>query len=226
MVYVFKDGEENYPGTLPVRIVYALDDRDEFSISWAATAIDKATVANFTDHSYFNLTGDPSIAATGHVIALNADRYLPLNDDLIPTGELRPVAGTPFDFMTPKPLGRDIDAADEQIALGGGYDHHFVLNKPRPGALAYAAGVFEPVSGRTMEMWTTEPGLQLFTANGFTGKAPVDAGKGGKLFVRRGAFCLEPSRFPDGPNKPKFPSTVVRPGEWYTGEIVYRFGTK
>jgi len=226
MSYVFKDGEENYPGTLPVTVVYALNDHDELSIEWAASAQDKATVANFTGHAFFNLTGDPTIVNSGHVITVNADRFLPIDGTLIPTGELRPVAGTPFDFRQGKPFGRDIAAPDEQLKLGNGYDHHYALNKKEPGELSFAASAYEPNSGRLMEVWTTEPGMQLFSGNNLEAKAPRDQGKGGKLFVFRGAFCMEPSRFPDGPNKPQFPSTVLNPGEWYTGKIVYKFSVK
>ena len=226
LVYVFKDGEENYPGTVPVRVVYAFTAANEFTIEWAATAIEKTTVANFTGHTFFNLTGDPTIVNSKHVIRVNADRFLPVDQNLIPTGELKPVAGTPFDFRKPKPFGQDIGKTDDQLKLGNGYDHHYALNKSKPGALEFAASALEPDSGRTMEVWTTEPGMQLFSGNNLSAKSPIDAGKGGRLFVFRGAFCMEPSRFPDGPNQPKFPSTVVKPGEWYTGKIVYKFGTK
>jgi aldose 1-epimerase len=226
MVYVFKDGEENYPGTLPVRIVYTVDDQNSLSIEWAATATDKTTVANFTDHTFFNLTGDPGVAVAGHVIFVNADQFLPLGPDLAPTGELKPVDGTPLDFLTPKPFGRDIDADHEQLRLGKGFDQHFVLKKSRPGALELAASAFDPASGRTLEVWTTEPGIQLFSGNTLAAKDPIDAGKNGRMFTHRGGFCMEPSRFPDSPNKPAFPSTVLKPGEWYTGKIVYKFGTK
>lgn len=226
MVYVFKDGEEGFPGTLPVTLVYSFDDNDDFVIEWAATAIDKATVASFTGHAFFNLTGDPTVVNSSHVIRVNADTFLPVDRNLIPTGELKPVAGTPFDFRVPKPFGKDIGLDDEQLKLGNGYDHHFVLKRTRPGALEFAASAFEPTSGRYMEVWTTEPGMQLTSANNLSATAPADLGKGGKLFVRRGGFCMEPSRFPDGPNQPGFPSTVVKTGEWYTGKIVYRFATR
>jgi aldose 1-epimerase len=226
LFYVFKDGEENYPGTLPVRVVYSIADNNEMTIEWAAAALDKTTVANFTGHTFFNLTGDPTVVNSKHVIKVNADAYLPVDKNLIPTGELKPVAGTPFDFRTPKAFGKDIGMADEQLKLGNGYDHHYALKKAKPGALEFAASAFEPDSGRYMEVWTTEPGMQLFSGNNLSAKTPDDLGKGGKLFVFRGAFCMEPSRFPDGPNQPKFPSTVVKPGEWYTGKIVYKFSTR
>jgi aldose 1-epimerase len=226
MSYVFRDGEENFPGTLPVTVVYSLTDHNELSIEWAASAQDKPTVANFTGHAFFNLTGDPTIPNGNHVITVNADRFLPTDSTLIPSGEMRPVAGTPFDFRQPKPFGRDIGATDEQLKLGNGYDHHYVLNKKEPGELSFAASAYEPNSGRLMEVWTTEPGMQLFSGNNLEAKAPRDQGKGGKLFIFRGAFCMEPSRFPDSPNKPQFPSTVLNPGDWYTGKIVYKFSAK
>jgi aldose 1-epimerase len=226
LFYVFKDGEENYPGTLPVRVVYSIADNNELTIEWAATALDKATVANFTGHTFFNLTGDPTVVNSKHVIKVNADAFLPVDKNLIPTGELKPVAGTPFDFRSPKPFGKDIGMTDEQLKLGNGYDHHYALKKSKPGALEFAASALEPDSGRYMEVWTTEPGMQLFSGNNLSAKTPDDLGKGGKLFVFRGAFCMEPSRFPDGPNQPKFPSTLIKPGDWYTGKIVYKFSTK
>lgn len=226
-VYVFKDGEENYPGTLPVRVVYSLNDKNEFQIEWAAVAHDKATVANFTGHTFFNLAGDPTKLNTDYVIKVNADKFLPIDSTLIPTGELKDVAGTVMDFRTPKPFGRDIQKEDEQLKLGMGYDHHFVLNKNgKADELTFAASALDPESGRTLEVWTTEPGMQLFSGNNLEAKAPRDQGKGGRLFAFRGAFCMEPSHFPDSPNKPQFPTTTLQPGQWYTGKIVYRFGVK
>jgi aldose 1-epimerase len=226
MMYVFKDGEENYPGTLPVRVVYSISDKNELTLEWEATAVDKATVANFTGHTFFNLTGDPTVVNSKHVIKVNADAFLPVDKTLIPTGERKSVAGTPFDFRAGKPFGKDIGVADEQLKLGDGYDHHFVLNKSKPGAFEFASSAYEPDSGRYLEVWTTEPGIQIFSGNNLAAKDPIDAGKGGRKFIYRGAFCMEASRFPDGPNKPSFPSTVVKPGEWYTGKIVYKFATK
>jgi aldose 1-epimerase len=227
MRYVFRDGEENFPGTLPVRVVYTLDDDDALTLEWQATAQDKATVANFTGHAFFNLTGDPRVSVVDHLLTVDADRFLPVNATIIPTGELRPVAGTPMDFRTPKRIGQDIAATDEQLRLGNGYDHHYVLNRPAGStALAFAARAEEPTSGRVLEVWTTEPGLQVFSGNGLAALAPRDLGKGGRLFAFRGGLCLEPSHFPDSPNQPAFPSTVVRPGETYSGRIVYRFSTR
>lgn len=226
MSYVFKDGEENYPGTLPVVVVYSLNDANELTIEWASSAQDKATVANFTGHAFFNLTGDTRILNSGHMITVNADKFLPIDKSLIPTGELRDVSNTVMDFRQAKPFAKDIGANDEQLKLANGYDHHYVLNKKAAGELSFAASAFEPASGRYMEVWTTEPGMQLFSGNNLEAQAPRDLGKGGRLFLFRSAFCMEPSRFPDGPNKPEFPNTVVKPGEWYTGKIVYKFSAK
>lgn len=224
--YVFKDGEENYPGTLPVTVTYSLNDKNEFTIEWVASAQDKATVANFTGHTFFNLAGDPATLNSDYLITVNADRYLPIDTNLIPTGEAADVTGTPMDFRKPKPFGKDIGAAFEQLKLANGYDHHYVLNRPANGALSLAASAVDPKSGRSLEVWTTEPGLQLFSGNNLAAKAPLDAGKGGRLFAFRGAFCMEPSHFPDSPNKAQFPSTTLKPGEFYTGKIVYKFGVK
>jgi len=224
--YVFKDGEENYPGTLPVTVVYSLSDKNEFTIEWVASAQDKTTVANFTGHTFFNLAGDPTTLNSDYLITVNADRYLPIDANLTPTGEAAPVAGTPMDFRKPKAFGKDIGADFEQLKLAGGYDHHYVLNKPATGALSLASSAYDPKSGRSLEVWTTEPGVQLFSGNNLAAKAPLDAGKGGRLFAFRGAFCMEPSHFPDTPNKAQFPSTTLKPGEFYTGKIVYRFGVK
>lgn len=225
--YVYKDGEENYPGTLPVTVVYSLNDKNEFTIEWVASAQDKATVANFTGHTFFNLAGDPTTLNSDYLIKVNADRYLPVDKDLIPTGEAAPVAGTPMDFRKAKPFAKDIGAEFGQLKLGNGYDHHYVLNPPAtPGALNFAASAVDPKSGRSLEVWTTEPGVQLFSGNNLSAKAPLDAGKGGRLFAFRGAFCMEPSHFPDAPNKSQFLSTTLQPGQFYTGKIVYKFGVK
>jgi aldose 1-epimerase len=227
MVYVFKDGEEGYPGTLPVRVVYSVTDKNEFVTEWSAVAQDKATVANFTGHTFLNLSGNGGTEILDHVIKVNADRFLPVDDTLIPTGELRPVAGTVMDFRKPKGFGKDIASTDAQIKLGNGYDHHYVLNPPaKTGSLNFAASAHDPKSGRVLEVWTTEPGIQLYSGNFLEGKTPRDLGKGKTLYIFRSAFCMEPSHFPDSPNKPQFPSTVLQPGQWYTGKIVYKFSVK
>lgn len=225
--YVFKDGEENYPGTLPVTVLYSLNDENEFCIEWVAAVQDKATVANFTSHIFFNLAGDPTTSISDHVITVNADHYLPIDEGLVPTGEIAEVANTPMDFRNPKVFGKDIATDFEQLKLSNGYDHHYVLIKPaKTGELSFAASALDPISGRELEVWTTEPGMQLFSGNNLSAKTPIDAGKGGKLFSFRGAFCMEPSHFPDSPNKAQFPSTTLKPGEFYIGKIVYKLRVK
>ena len=222
MSYVFKDGEENFPGTLPLRVEYRLTDTDELVVTYDAVAVDQATVVNFTTHTFFNLAGHDQGDVLSHVLQLKAARFLPVDKTLIPTGELRPVAGTPMDFTAPCPLGERIGEADEQLKLGRGYDHHFVLDK-KADELSLAARICEPTSGRAMEVWSTEPGLQLYSGNHLEGKRPRDVGKGGALYAFRTGFCLEPSHFPDSPNQPHFPTTVLEPGEWVRGQTVYRF---
>jgi aldose 1-epimerase len=222
MSYVFKDGEEHFPGTLPTRVSYTLGEDDSLSIEWEAVAADKATVANFTQHTFFNLSGTLGAPITGHVLTLNAERLLRSDATLVPDGAQLPVAGTAFDFRLPKPIGRDI--GDAALKMAGGYDHHFVIRRTGEG-LALAGRVSEPVSGRVLEVWTTEPGVQFYSGNFLEGKIPRDVGKGGEVYPFRSAFCLEPSHFPDSVNHADFPDTVLRPGQWYTGKIVYRFLT-
>jgi len=222
MSYVFKDGEENYPGTVPLRVIYSVTKANEFVVAYDATAVDKATVVNFTTHTYFNLAGQGKGDVLGHVLTVNADRFTPIDNTLIPTGEIRPVKGTPLDFTAPERLGARIDQDDEQLKLGGGYDHNYVLTKSASD-LSFAARVHEPTSGRMMEVWSTEPGLQLFSGNSLQGKVPRDVGKGGAVYTFRSGLCLEPQHFPDSPNKPSFPSTVLNPGERYNGKTIYRF---
>jgi len=222
MSYVFKDGEENYPGTVPLRVIYSVTKANEFVVAYDATAVDKATVVNFTTHTYFNLAGQGKGDVLGHVLTVNADRFTPIDNTLIPTGEIRPVKGTPLDFTAPERLGARIDQDDEQLKLGGGYDHNYVLNK-RGNELSFAARVHEPTSGRVMEVWSTEPGMQLYSGNFLQGKVPRDVGKGGAVYTFRSGLCLEPQHFPDSPNKPSFPSTVLNPGERYNGKTIYRF---
>jgi aldose 1-epimerase len=222
MSYTFADGEEGFPGTLPLRVKYGVTGANEISIEYEATAMDKATVANFTTHTFFNLAGHDRGDVLGHVLEVNADRFLPVDATLIPTGELRPAAGTPMDFTRPVKLGERIAADYEQLAIGHGYDHHFVLKRDGDG-LAFAARIHEPASGRVMEVWTTEPGIQVYSGNYLEGKRPRDVGKGGAVYAARAGFCLEPSRFPDSPNQPSFPTTALKPGERYAGKTVYRF---
>ncbi len=220
--YLSRDGEEGYPGNLTVTATYTLTDDNTLKLEYTALT-DKNTVVNLTEHSYFNLAGKGDIL--NHVVMIPADKFTPVDSTLIPTGELRPVEGTPFDFRKPTAIGARINEADEQLKFGGGYDHNFVINKPL-GQLGLMARVTEPTTGRVMEIWSTEPGLQFYSGNFLNGK---NVGKGGWVYQFRNAFCMEPQHYPDSPNHqndPNFPSVVLKPDQTYQNTIIYKFSVQ
>jgi aldose 1-epimerase len=218
LTYLSKDGEEGFPGNLTTKVTYTVTQDNELRIDYHAVT-DRDTVVNLTNHSYFNLAGQGHGDVLGHEVVIDADRFTPVDAGLIPTGQLQPVAGTVFDFRKPVAIGSRIDADDEQLKLGAGYDHNFVLNHDQ-GSLELAARVREPKSGRVLEVLTTEPGVQFYTGNHL--RASVH-GKAGKTYLPRFAFCLETQHFPDSPNQSAFPSTLLKPGEEFRSTTVYRF---
>jgi aldose 1-epimerase len=216
LTYLSKDGEEGFPGNLKVTATYTLTTDNGLLLNYTATT-DKATLCNLTQHSYFNLAGKGDVL--NDLVYINADKFTPVDKTLIPTGELKPVEGTPFDFRKPTAVGARINADDEQIKFGNGYDHNWVINKPL-GKLGLVARVTEPTTGRVMEVLSTEPGVQFYTGNFLDGSI---TGKGGQVYQRRSGLCFEPQHYPDSPNHPQFPSAELKPGETYQNTILYRF---
>jgi aldose 1-epimerase len=216
------DGDEGFPGALDVEVTYTLNERDELSVDYRATT-DRPTVINLTQHSYFNLAANNSDDVLNHELMLSASRFTPVDETLIPLGPLAPVDGTPFDFRKPTRVGARIDDNSMQMQRGGGYDHNFVLDRPTAGALFYAAHVHEPLTGRTLDVHTTEPGVQFYTGNFLDGSI---RGKSGRVYGRRAGFCLETQHFPNSPNEPSFPSTVLRPDGEYRSRTEFRFGVR
>jgi aldose 1-epimerase len=222
LTYVSPDGDQGYPGRLEARVTYALTKNHELIFNYQASS-DRATPVNFSQHTYFNLAGTQARDILGHELMLNARRFTPVDSTMIPTGELRSVAGTPFDFTEPLPIGGRIEDDDEQLRFGGGYDHNWVLERAPGEALTLAARLYEPLSGRALEVFTTEPGIQFYSGNRLDGRL---TGKQGRIYGPRAGLALETQHFPDSPNQPTFPSTILRPGQTYESRTVYRFSVR
>ena len=219
LTYRSGDGEEGYPGALDATVTYTLTSDDALEMKLTA-GTDRPTVVNLTQHCYFNLRGHGDILR--HVLHIDADRFTVIDDTLIPTGELRPVVGTPFDFRAPAPIGGRLGSRDEQLSFAKGYDHNWAING-KAGELRRLASLFDPATGRLLEVCSTAPGVQFYSGNLLNGEPP---GKGGTPYLPRYGLCLEAQHFPDSPNRPEFPSTVLRPGELYSNTILYRFSTR
>ena len=221
LTYISPDGDQGFPGNLEAEVIYTLTDEDELIVDYRAVT-DKPTVLNLTQHSYFNLSGHASGSILDHQLVINADHFTPANENLIPTGELRTVEGTPLDFRQPHRIGERIENDYEQLKTGRGYDHNFVLSKEIPGEMSFAASAYDDSTGRFMEVFTTHPAIQLYTGNFLDG----ENGKGDAVYNYRTGFCLETQHYPDSPNHPEFPSTVLRPGEEYKHRTIFKFSTK
>lgn len=219
--YESADGEEGYPGRLTVEVTYTVTDRDELIVDYDASTT-KATPLNLSQHTYWNLHGEGQGDILDHVLSLHASGFTPVDSTLIPTGQIAPVAGTPFDFRRPTPIGARIAQSNEQLRFGRGYDHNWVIDQPQPGALMPAARLDDPVSGRRIDISTTEPGVQFYSGNFLDGTIK---GKAGHVYALRTGMCLETQHFPDSPNHPNFPSTIVQPGKHYQSRTVFRFSS-
>lgn len=221
LTYLSKDGEEGFPGNLQVRMVYELTDQNEFRIEYYATT-DQKTVCNLTNHSYFNLSGEGADTILDHILQINADSYIPTNNVAIPIGVIASVSGTPMDFRTPTKIGLRINNEFEALQFGNGYDHTYVINK-EDGKVAHTASVYSPVTGIQMDLYTDQPGVQLYTGNYMNG---TETGKTGKAYLHRAGFCLETQHYPDSPNQLQFPSVILNPGETYRHTAVHQFSIK